>query len=238
MDLLERDIYRNYYLKYGSRVPGWAQSGGDSIKSFNYNSHRIKYKENINAADNVDILIFGGYKSPSRFCFLVSIPPSGIAQLQILRRGSDCFLDAHESSKDVVRAAVKIAKEKGAKVLELVDESYINCPQYIDLPDLSMLTTGKTWYESILPFRPLDPEYVEPFRKKLLTNKWIDIAPEGSTLSIHGIDVNAPGSAMLVLNRAKKSKEYCKFFSDNMKILLDKSNVKSFVGTVWSYIIP
>jgi hypothetical protein len=121
--------------------------------------------------------------------------------------------------------------------MSLSDISYIKCPEKVYLSDLSMITTGKTWYESILPFTPNNPEFVEPYRKKILEASWISIIPLGESFDTEGIDIYAQGSAMMVLDRAKKSKRYCKFFSDNMKLILERFDIESFKNQDWTYII-
>jgi hypothetical protein len=141
--------------------------------------------------------------------------------------------------------AYEIAKQKGAKTFEFTDNSTrVVQDRKIILSDLSFLTTGKTWYERILPsIHPLnerDKTDIEKARIIVKKNKWIDVY--NNLLKIYNIDVNFDttgidihneGSAMKVLDRAKKSKKYAFFFDSEMYSLLASSFVISLHGKHW-----
>lgn len=191
------------------------------------------------------ITIKGGHRPNSSPCFILTIDrsdPSSAVLQEVERRDGICFRDDHADTRNVVRAAMDIAARRGVKMIQFTDWSYILCPKRIHLADLSMLTTGKTWYESILPhLRCVSPEGedLEHYRHLARTNTWrqvghglIDIDLTNSRNGT-SIDIDAPGSAMEVLNSMKKDRGFCEFLALNMRKLLERSGIHSLKGTEW-----
>jgi hypothetical protein len=85
-------------------------------------------------------------------CFIMKIVPGCASSIISLCRGITSFLDNQEGSTGLVLAALEIAKLKGAKTFEFTDNSVkVVEGRKIRLSELSFLTTGKTWYQRILP---------------------------------------------------------------------------------------
>jgi len=82
----------------------------------------------------------------------MKIVPGCASSIISLCRGITSFLDNQEGSTGLVLAALEIAKLKGAKTFEFTDNSVkVVEGRKIRLSELSFLTTGKTWYQRILP---------------------------------------------------------------------------------------
>ena len=229
MDLLNRDI--RYYLLIH---PFYGQSGGGGILTFN--SYRIKYRKAVNNSTKT-LFIYAGRSAGQRPCLVLSI--NGVeAILQSLERGNDCFVNISSNSKNLVLAAIKLAKKFGATKLMLTDNSFIQCPDKVHLADLSFLSTGRTWYESIAPFKS---QYdIEKYRSSVQQNKWADILTmakkRGFELDINTGTINTEetGSAMKVIAYLKENKTSCLFFSKMMGELLLWSGIPSLYGTSWT----
>jgi len=161
------------------------------------------------------------------------------ATLQTLEHQTECFADGYENMRTVVRAAYEYAKRKGMRELFLTDQSSILCPDRVPLADLSFLTTGQTWYESVLPglYCVLYHRDIEESRRRARAATWTtvgaDLLPE-----LHVDDGGAEGSAMRVLGELKKGREHCEFFSQNSTRLVARTYGRSLQGTVWKCDIP
>lgn len=193
MDLLERDIRLYNIINNNSNVNNNEVEQKEGI--IIVNTHKIKYREYMNNDEKTIFFIAAG----KRPCFVLTILENS-ATLQSLERGNDCFVEFNEKSKDLVIAAYKLAVEKGATSFTLTDNSYIYCNrenksnsnnntnnktnkkskhrlinEKVHLSDLSFLTTGKTWYESILPFKPIEIYDIENSRLKVDNNSWFSV---------------------------------------------------------------
>ena len=240
---MEKDFIR--YLRIKEILTGKKiiQDGG-VIESVRIGVHNIEY--DINSFGNSTTELYalatkkGNDKQP---CFAMHIIPGADSILLTLNRGNNCFEDEHDQSSDIVLAGLEIAKLKGAKTFEFTDNSSIRIEgKKISLADLLFLTTGKTWYERILPIKPSTEESikdVEIWRKKNKSNSWKYIYNNLLKLKIDadldttGIDINKAGSAMKVLERAKKSKIYHNFFYECMKQLLIASLFPDLKEDAW-----
>lgn len=223
------------------------QSGG-VIEKIHIEKHNIEYNITSQGTKKDYYLqaIATKKANDKQPCFMMHIVPGKGSELISVSRGRACFEDNHDNSADIVLAALEIAKLKGAKTFEFTDNSTKTVEgQKIRLSDLSFLTTGKTWYERILPIRPSTKVYSDDIenrrRPKVLTNTWASVynnlINEGLNIDIDttNININEPGSAMKVLLIAKKSKKYHKilFYEKNMFKLLDSSNIQSMHGIHW-----
>ena len=238
-------LRRQYRLFYASRDYGCKKIIWDEGPRGGSNSHVLFWRGESPQDGTTDYMIYGGRQPDRKPCFSLSISPDHTSTLTTLERGSDCFIHAPESSKGLVRAAYHLAAYNGATSMTLSDRSSLRCPYRISLPDLSFLTTGKTWYESILPTLRLVPTEnkvrFESMRSKVQMNTWDSVSNRCNNLpplDISDIDTSAPGSAMAVLNRAKKSGRYCQYFSENMTNLLACSGIESVYDMVWICDIP
>jgi hypothetical protein len=213
----------------------------------NYKGHKIYYRAKSNNYGDKDTIFYGAGRNAGRHpCFVLSIKDKE-AVLQSLERGVDCFVDRHNNSKDLVMVAFQLAKEKGCTKLELTDNSTIQCPPYrFSLADVYFLTTGQTWYESIIPItcKKYNNSKLSNYRQLVKNNKWSDISKylksKGTNLDFiltDGIEVNTPGSAMAVLKRIKEMKNdiSCRFFSINLGYIIEASNIISLHESSWIY---
>jgi len=145
MTELEQDINRHYRLKYHNLVKGnWfaLATGGGRIM---VNRHVINYRERKNPDESNDIVFLAGRDKKKRPCFSLKITKDGDAILESIERRNNCFVDDHDNSKDLVIAAIQLAKNRKASTFQFQDNSFIQCPDKVTLSDLSFLTTGKTW---------------------------------------------------------------------------------------------
>lgn len=201
--------------------------------------------------ENIEYLaVYGGGKGRqhSPACFFLRVNrKTHNAILQGTERRSDCFLDDKgEDSKLVVKAAYKWALQHKIKQIIFTDNSHIDCPESVELANLSFLTTGRTWYEAAVPgCKPLNPAIITRWlhdRERVIHNTWNDVAGKSPTLwtafDSTGIDTSKPGSAMMVLTRAKSSRTACSAFSYHMEELLERSGIMSYYGKDWIWTLP
>ena len=242
MNKLNRDIRYFYFINsYDMNQHG----GGDRQHEIVYRGHKIYYNSSSNIYGDVNtIIIDGGRDAGRRPCFQM-ILKNKVALLQSIERGTDCFVDRHDNSRDLVLVAFQIAKEKGYSIFELTDNSFKQCPPYrFSLSDVYFLTTGRTWYESILPIKiqHRDESEIIELRKRAHTIKWKTVADYliskdvQLNFDIRGINENEAGSSMKVLDRIKSMRNTvsCKFFAENTNRILFISNIPSFHGTTWT----
>ena len=155
-----------------------------------------------------------------------------------------------ENSKDLVRAAVQIAKERGVSWIELTDNSTIckdgNDGSSVSLADYSFLTRGLTWYQTILPFEPCDPAKLEENLEILNSISWNDIITDPTRsrrktliqlkkdlpVDITKIDTNAPGSIMTVLSRIPYEVR-CGFYQQYLENIQIFAELRSLKGMKW-----
>jgi hypothetical protein len=57
-------------------------------------------------------------------------------------------------------------------------------------------------------------------------------------IDIPGVDFDASGSSMLVLNAMKKDEGFCGFFAKYMDKLVFRTGIPSLYGRIWSCPIP
>lgn len=239
MDEFEQDIDKYYKIKYLIVKIKWVQSGSGRIS---VNRHVINYREYKNPDNGTDTVIFAGRHRNKRPCFSLRIHKTGEAVLESVDRRKDCFVDDHDNSKDLVKAAFHLAKNKGAKSLEISDNSFIQCPEKVSLGDLSFLTIGKTWYETIIPIKSNKLALIDKFRELVKSNTWSSVYSKliiyNPSLKDYNFEFdtvpNKVGSAMEILSELKKSGKHCKFFSENMNELLLSSGITTMRNFIWS----
>ena len=233
MEDLETAIRLHWAIHFPGQPCAWRQrGGGDGI--LNIDGHDIQYREHM---DGKTLVINGGSTSP---CFVLMLDLAAKeAVLQTLYKYDNCVEDGYQDGRALVKAAYQLAKKYGIVRLTLTDYSYIECPQKVFLADLSFLTTGQTWYESILPGLVCkNCITLEEYRNKVRSNTWRTVGARIKGLQVNGVDIDAPGSAMAVLNMMKKSGNYCKFFSEYMPLIREWSGIQSLHGTDWYCDIP
>jgi len=183
-------------------------------------------------------MIHGGKKSGGRPCFILEIDTStgnaSLLDLEAGRWGDTCFTDG---SPALIKVAVWIAVSRGARQIELTDNSVIICKrtkEKIDLAELSFITTGKTWYERLIPgLTPVDTiavERLEVWRQAVFKKTWAEVVPFLPGIEVGYQDVLAKD----VLAKMKKSGEWCEFFANNMDNLRKAFGIERRIhGSHW-----
>lgn len=244
MDKLKRDIGLFLCMRHHKNN---IQIGGKREEAI-YNGHKIYYTSYENEFGDKDtIFINGGRDAGRRPCFILSITGT-VGTLQSLERGSDCFVDKHDNSRDLVKVAFQIAKEKGCTDFELTDNAFKSClsKNKFNLSNVYFLTKGVTWYESILPItiKSWKESKLNKYRQNVKKTKWSTIGKfllaAGANLdfvSTEGVDVTKAGSALIVLNRIKDMQNdvSCQFFAEFTGEILIATKIESFHGTSWIY---
>ena len=242
---LERDISAHFGKTYNYE---WLRTA-EPIKYIRKGNRIFAYREGYGLNGSRNYLIFGGVADTRNPCFTVAIDPDKTtngreAILHTVRRASDCFIRGTESSREMVRIAVYMAKSRGATSLFLTDDSRIQCPERVPLAPLSFLTHGMTWYESIIPgLKAVDLPDLEAWRQKALTNTWAEVAARAEQNPLVGaavwdletgdFDIEEPGSAMAVLAKAKLDRTRCRWFSRYIDGILTASGIGRLDGTDW-----
>lgn len=198
------------------------------------------------------VAVYGGGRSArsgtqSPACFFLRVNRvTQRAILQGIQKRSDCFVGEGEGQADmrlVVRAALRWAAQHGVLSVDFVDNSHVMCEsgETVELANLSFLTTGQTWYESAAAgcflVSEAEQRRLVADRERVRQATWRSVGAGVRTdLSdvMEGIDVDAPGSAMEVLTRAKRAR-LCKVFRDEMAELLAGAGVMSYHGKTWRW---
>lgn len=224
------DAIREYWHRHhGARPLRWSQYGGNTMT---IRGHPITYR--ITRDGRTVFTIYTGEDSYNPCIALELDFTKHNAHLQRVKQRKNCFADGYNNMRLVVRAAYEFAKRKGMRTLTLVDDSEIFCPWSVPLADLSFLTTGRTWYESIIPGLRCVSELhdIEDLRRRATTATWAtvgaDLLPD-----IPVTDAMTPGSAMRVLQTLKEDRTHCKFFSRNITTLVARAYGQSVMGTEW-----
>lgn len=214
-------------LNKGFRHPNCSiavQSGGvHRNHQYVHKGHTIYYnsEQNINL-DPETILINGGREKGKYPCFTLIIK-HGLATLQGVQKGADCFTDGYDNTKEMVLAALSLARSKGCTVFQLADNSTKSCYSHkFALSDMYFVTTGQTWYESILPIKSRKHAEADmrAFREKVRSSTWSDVSAylisksKSVDFDFKGLNDNKPGSCMEALAMIAKMKNdvSCKFF--------------------------
>jgi hypothetical protein len=243
----DRDI-RVAWLKFRNRheLPSdtlqWRQQGGGRVVT--HGGYRYHFRESM---DGDTLVIRGGGVPNKANCFMVMISPDKTAELHDLRRGADCSLDAPSApTGNMVYLAVRLAQERGAHTLYIQDMARVaitpGSTTKFNLADVSLLTTGQSWYHQFLPLTSNDDDALARWRTIIENNTWDKvyacltsikgnvIVPDGA---ITGVDTAAAGSAKVVLTRIKQVRT--EFFAKYLTELIPCSGVSSIYGWTWTY---
>lgn len=236
--------YTLYELSKGraSSVLLWKQSGGGS---FFVNQTQFNYDETI---DGNIITVTSKKASSFPECFILEFnifEGQRYACLLSLSSTKKCRPDTSVPTSDLVRELLKYAKERGAKWVELQDETTLcDGDEKVSLADYYMLTRGKTWYESIDGFLPDKTEDIEYCRSTASTNRWGDVLRNFKSRNskkysefmkeLVKIVPNADPNelAMNVLSRIPIANR-CSIFSKYLYYFLIASNLSSIKGFKW-----
>lgn len=224
--------------EYKQRLPirGVEQVGGAEFDDIvEVDGSRYYYKT---TTKGYSYTILGGRRKGKRPCIIIFYnKKTGIAHLQTIERGDDCSLDWGAPSRLTVLAAVEIARKLGARRLILSDESTKNIPGgSFNLSLMYFLSSGRTWYESILPgLRPEKSAAIEAERAAVVSATWDSVMAKFPELvvpvDISDVDTGAPGSAMRVFRRIKDAKTM--FFAEYDAALERRSIKNPLMGAMW-----
>jgi hypothetical protein len=231
-----RRLHRRYTLKSG---------GVHRNHPYVHKGHTIYYNTAPNVhGDPETIFINAGRGKGQKPCFNLAMK-DGVATLQSLDKATNCFDDDFDNSRELVIAAFSLAKSKGCTAFQLTDNSTKTCHSYkFTLSDMYFVTTGRTWYESILSVK--STKYNEAdmidLRERVRNSTWADISvyliSHGATIDFDfpGLDPNKAGSCMGALNLVAKMRNAasCKFFKEQLKNIMDAHKIKTFHGTFWT----
>lgn len=222
------------------------QSGGvHRNHPYVHKGHTIYYNSRPNVDGDPETIYINGGRSKGKYpCFTLIIKAES-ATLQGVQSGGNCFADGYDNTKEMVIAAFSLAKSKGCTVFELTDNSTKTCHSHkFKLADMYFMTTGRTWYESILSVKIKDysESVMDGFREKVRSSTWSDVSAylisQGKTANFdfEDLDKNKVGSCMEALNIIAKMRNEvsCKFFADCLQTIFDAHDMKSFHGTSWT----
>lgn len=222
---VRRGIRDHLFRKSGG---AYAEGGGSA---YNY---RTNYNGNT--------VVFRGGRSEGRpECFLLLMDPDGSAVLQGMKQAPDCSLDPNGTGRSMVLAAVALARKSGAHTLTLTDNSkkYLaDGATSFRLANMYFLTTGQTWYESIMGgLQPLEKiDKIERWRQRVHTNLWGAVEERMRRLvpSFPSGLGEPTEKAMDVLRRCRALPT---FFADYEDELLNASDIGSLYGMDWGMAI-
>ena len=236
---LQEDIVRAWRSTHYGAPLRWSQRGGGRTILYMDSKHPIEVLEEISGNT---ILILAGNKPETAPCIMMDLyPATGLAVLNdIDRRDGHCFRDNNPVGRDIVLAAFTIAYRRGMRRIELTDKSYKECPDKIPLSNLSFMTRGATWYETILPnLTCVNCHFLEDYRRLARQNTWrrasatISHPAIDELIRAHRIDVDAEGSAMAVLSAMKDSRQFCVFLATYLDTIMLNSGIPSLHGRHW-----
>ena len=263
----ERDI-RRYCAVWGRPLPVWKQTGGDRYKVL-FNNHPIIVKEDIEGSFIMIHGGEKKGGRPCFILDIDPDGNSTFIDLEAGRTGDTCLgqfrilndeiedwadrtnraiehlyhematTDNYEDSIALVKVALFILKERGARQIELTDNSTIRCPDKInkiDLAELSFITTGQTWYERQIPGLRSEETHIaerlKVWRRTVHEKMWGEVAPWIPEAADQG---SSEELAKDVLSRMKKSGIWCKFFANNMDNCRKAFGIETRIhGSHWS----
>jgi hypothetical protein len=224
-------------------LPRLPQFGG-GIKSqgiVSANGFQYNYDQDYEAGVYT---IYGGRPRRKTECFLLFVNKDKTAELHSMRHSADCALQDNANSRNLLHAALALAKERGAHRIELTDvaNKHLLSGKSFRLSNMYFLTTGRTWFETYGGFRPIatDERDVSGWRQQVLTNRWgrvfaclrNKLPTITIPVDISDIDGDAKGSAMEVLRRIKEART--SFFADYERALLECSKIGAMETVTWT----
>ena len=228
-----------YQFRHDFPIVGLSQRGGGE-GTLDINGHRYYYKD---SRSGVSYTILAGRRAGKRPCIILFYNSrTREADLQTIERGEDCSLEAGAPTSKTVIAAVELARKYGARRLVLTDNASkdVGPDASFTVSDMYMLTTGKSWYESIIEgLRAKNATTVNEWRKRVFTNTWNDVSaclryivPDiVFPVKTDDIDTGAPGSAMIVFRRIKDAKT--SFYADYKHALPGCTGGGTIYGSEW-----
>ena len=222
-------------LKAGKEPTPLLQTGGGEVTVDGY---RYDYRDT-----NGGYTVFGGRSKGKRPCFILLVDGE-TANLQSVETGKDCSKEWGASVQHTVRAAIAVAQLRGAKQMFLTDNATKHNGPGVSFPlsNMTFVTTGRTWYESFLPVRPVDAgTAVNQWREIVTTLTWgpvwiclKKVIPELSVDVGDDVTDNTPARAVFQLLKEQKST----FFADTKHWLPTCCGIGSLYGLDWVMDLP
>jgi hypothetical protein len=239
-DIRKRWItFRNYHGLPSTSLQ-WRQRGGGSVVT--QGGYRYYIRESM---DGDTLEIRGGGVPDKSYCFLLFISPDHTAELHEIHRGATCSLDGPDApTGNMIQLAVRLAKDRAAHTLYITDNARVpiapGSPTKFRLADVSLLTTGQSWYHPFLPLTSKDDDSLARWRTRAENNTWDDVYRclrlryNDITVPVDftDIDTSQPGSAKAVLTRIKQQRT--DFFAKYEAELLPCSGIGSIYGWTWT----
>lgn len=156
-----------------------------------------------------------------------------------------------KSAKELVRVAVQNAKDRGVKQI-LLEDSIMLCGEdkrilkNNSIAEYWFMCYGKTWYESIYPFKICEIGNYNKYNRKVIQERsWADVVKRFDEVSNHkkwyptmledlpadisDIDINAPGSVMSVFRRIND----LKYITDYLHVIMNLTGITHMIRTYW-----
>ena len=138
--------------------------------------------------------------------------------LQSVRNGANCSASPYATTKTLMKAVWNLAYQRNIRYIQFSDESKIICPtkERVPLSALYFLTYGKTWYETVWPIIPTQPERISLLREHVLSVRWdvvysrLNTEAKAHFLPAYpDIEPSEPGSATRVMQYLMRQ-DWCK----------------------------
>jgi hypothetical protein len=199
--------------------------------------------EFMETVDGNTTVVTGAKISGRPECFMIKFQRAKSRQLYAILSsisGIDrCNPCAPVATRQVVQATIQYAKERGAKWVELADETKI-CDG-VSLADYYFLSRGKTWYETIASFLPEQKDTVDDFRAQIHHNTWGYVMDNFKRKypkkyrefkKEYPINVAQPTPAMSVI-AGFPAEQRCNMLQKYVGYLLAANDINSLRGYVW-----
>lgn len=128
--------------------------GGSYLKATQIGNYKVEY---VDDDDDLQITFW----NPDRPCIVaVVLKEMNIAVLNLVQYDTRCTVDGRmengKGTRDMIKFAIRLLKEKGAKAIQLDDRSTVLCNgKEIKLGPTYFFRKGETWYEHYFGFQPI-----------------------------------------------------------------------------------
>jgi hypothetical protein len=159
-------------LHHLGRIDMWKRYGSGYAESKTIGNYKVEYDD-----DEEDLRMF--IWSKERPCVvIVSSKSTNIAVLDGIYYYPDCTIDGKmtrgDGTREMVRFALNLIKETGAKYVELTDKSIVMCNgKKIKLGLMYFFKYGYTWYEYYFGFQPT--QYIEEYKHAKMIQKTLGL---------------------------------------------------------------
>ena len=149
--------------------------GGSYTTAETIGNYKVEFEEQ--PSGDLQFIVW----NPDTPCLTIYIhTDSQTAVLNAVQYSPQCTLDGRmkrgEGTRAMLTFAFELAKSRGAKRIQLQDESTITCEtgETVKLGPFTFIRTGMTWYERHFGFKPL-PEFQEEYAKAKQLRKTLSI---------------------------------------------------------------